>query len=452
MLQSMNYDRSLVDSAPGGPGQRSSLLDSKPPQSPLHGLGMETGGMMGAGGGGGGLDKGGFGGMGMDDQSNKENTNAYGQNYSVGSGGGSGGGGAGGDSGEDGDGSDPPAVVIYLVDPFSFGIDNCDLMRLSTLALLRCFQQIVPGLPENLRHNIFLQTVSLESVLELSESPARETAPQALRGLAFSVYSQAQRPFLYGRDCKTLTGFGPASNAERFFRDNDSKTSIPRYLHQPPFVLAPPPVKKKLSDSSDGNSGASSSNSAVERSSNTLFVNYCLSEDQRWLLASASDERGELCRTTVVNVDIPNKTRRKKASARRFGLRRLFDWVLGVMSLSLSPWRLVVGRIGRIGHGELRGWSVLLGRKSLRRASKQLRDICSWPSDAPTIMSACLVSLEPDSSMRLMADQFTPDERFGQTASRCQLSTPKDASCTHVLVFPTSARAQVRRPSERASC
>jgi len=31
---------------------------------------------------------------------------------------------------------------------------------------------------------------------------------------------------------------------------------------------------------------------------------------------------------------------------------------------------------------------------------------------------------------------------FGQTASNCQLSTPKDATCTHVLVFPTSAKAQ----------
>jgi hypothetical protein len=39
--------------------------------------------------------------------------------------------------------------------------------------------------------------------------------------------------------------------------------------------------------------------------------------------------------------------------------------------------------------------------------------------------------------------QYTPDERFGQTASNCQLSTPKDASCTHILVFPTSAKAQV---------
>ena len=91
----------------------------------------------------------------------------------------------------------------------------------------------------------------------------------------------------------------------------------------------------------------------------------------------------------------------------------------------------------------LLGWSVLLSKKSLKKASKQLRDMCNWQSDVPTILSACLVSMEPDSSLRLMADQFTPDERFGQTASNCQLSTPKDASVTHILVFPTSATAQV---------
>ena len=117
-----------------------------------------------------------------------------------------------------------------------------------------------------------------------------------------------------------------------------------------------------------------------------------------------------------------------QASARRVGLRRLLDWVLSIMSLSMVPWRLVIGRLGRIGHGELRGWSTLLSRKSLKKAIKQLKvcwtfpvcprdqqvtlsplqDQCSWKSDLPTILSVCLISLEPDSVLRLMHDQFTP--------------------------------------------
>ncbi len=94
------------------------------------------------------------------------------------------------------------------------------------------------------------------------------------------------------------------------------------------------------------------------------------------------------------------------------------------------------------------GWSALLSRKSLLRASRHIADICGqcslmYPTNAPTIVSACLVSLEPDSQFRMMTDQVTPDERFGQQSANSNLSTPEDASCTHILVFPTSATTRV---------
>lgn len=108
----------------------------------------------------------------------------------------------------------------------------------------------------------------------------------------------------------------------------------------------------------------------------------------------------------------------------------------------------MVGRVGRIGHSELKSWSWLLSRKALIKASNHLKEICQqckllYPSAAPCVLSACLVSLEPDSSLRLMADQFTPDERFSQASVNCNLSTPQDVTCTHILVFPTSATTQV---------
>ena len=124
------------------------------------------------------------------------------------------------------------------------------------------------------------------------------------------------------------------------------------------------------------------------------------------------------------------------------------DWLLGVMSTGVHPWRLVVGKLGRMGHGELKGWLHLLSRKSLVNSSKHLRDTCKQckflcPGAAPCILSACLVSLEPDSSFRMMPDIFTPDERFGQSSQNCNLNTPQDVTSTHILVFPTSATAQV---------
>lgn len=59
--------------------------------------------------------------------------------------------------------------------------------------------------------------------------------------------------------------------------------------------------------------------------------------------------------------------------------------------------------------------------------------------DTPTILSACLISTEPDPSLRIFPNSFTHDDRFGQGGKYCPLATPEDVSCTHVMVFPTSA-------------
>ena len=64
------------------------------------------------------------------------------------------------------------------------------------------------------------------------------------------------------------------------------------------------------------------------------------------------------------------------------------------MSLSLVPWRLVIGRLGRIGHGELRGWSTLLSRKSLKRAIKQLKVRVSVDVTASQVCVTGAVRLE----------------------------------------------------------
>ena len=318
LLLNLNFDRSLVRES----SQKSVLVDKT--LTPMAGLNCNSGsgsdGYQSGFNGGGGVN---------DDLSGKENSNNFGM-----------------DSPADDKDGELPAVVVYLVDPFSYGggggsdAGGTETQRLSYLALMRCYLQILPHLKGPLKHNIYLQLVSVDSIAELSRPQTTPSMPSGLRGLAFSVYSQVQKPMQYSKDCKSLTGFGPASATERFFKANEARTEIVQNLYQPAFVLAPTPVKKTNSD--------------AERST-SLFVNYCLSEDQHWLLATCCDEKGELVRTTVINVEIPNKTRRKKASARRVGLKKLMDWILSVMASALVPWRLVIGRIGRIGHGELRG-------------------------------------------------------------------------------------------------
>lgn len=56
------------------------------------------------------------------------------------------------------DHGDGPALVVYLIDAFSYSQDWDDhLNRLSMLGLLRCYQQLHATLPEHLQNNMYLQ-------------------------------------------------------------------------------------------------------------------------------------------------------------------------------------------------------------------------------------------------------------------------------------------------------
>lgn len=122
--------------------------------------------------------------------------------------------------------------------------------------------------------------------------------------------------------------------------DFQEKNKAPYRLFTPPYVLAP--MRERVEQAEAFGKG-------FQDQSSVLYISYCLSEDQTWLLAVCTDERGEIFETVTINIDIPNRNRRKKASARRIGLEKLMTFILGVMSQSVRPWRLVVGRLGRIG-------------------------------------------------------------------------------------------------------
>ncbi|CAH2073116.1 unnamed protein product, partial [Iphiclides podalirius] len=324
----------------------------------------------------------------------------------------------------------PPALVIYLVEPPAAHAHHAHALH----ALLRLAAQAHHHLHH---HNPFIKIVSLDGVYELWGG--RGGCGVELRTLAFSVFSGARRLLQHQPNGKSLTGFGTAANANLFLNSKDEKNRAPYRLFSPAWVLAPPRALKEV---------AETWGQACGEQCSVLFVAYCLSHDQRWLLAAATDARGELLDTAAINIHVPARSRRRRsAPARRLGLTKLMDFTLGVMSQAAQPWRLVVGRVGRIGHGELKGWSYLLSRKNLVRASGVLREICGscsalYPGGAPCVLSACLVSTEPDPCLRLMADRFTPDERFSQASIQSHLHTPRDVTATHILVFPTSATTQ----------
>ena len=178
--------------------------------------------------------------------------------------------------------------------------------------------------------------------------------------------------------------------------------------------------------------------------SSTLLCAYCLSSDQRWLVASCTDASGAVLETCTINIEVPNRNRRKKASARKIGLAKLWDFILRVVGRTTLPWRLIIGRFGRLGHGELKGWVCLLSKRNLVMSNKQLRTSCELCSalpnaDIPCIVSACVVSLESHPTVHILHDIVKEEER---QSSQCPLNTPREASTSHILVFPTSTTAQ----------
>ncbi|CAH1719545.1 unnamed protein product [Chironomus riparius] len=334
----------------------------------------------------------------------------------------------------------PPHIVLYIIEPATNGTDSTNLERVVSLSILKHYLNVLNSIPESIKANISFQIIAQESILELGKNRDVNRWSDHMRNLALSVFTQSYRYLSHTNNVKSLTGFGTAAVAEAFLKTKDEKNRTPLKLYTPPYILSTRHAKSENVE----NFGQSI---IEQQCTSIMYCCYCLSEDQSLLLAVITDERGEFLENCAINIDIPNRKRRRKTSARRVGLKKLMDFILGIMSQSVKSWRLIIGRIGRIGHGELKGWSWLLSKPNLVKASKYLKDICKqcsvlYPQAVPSIWSACLVTLEPDSNFRVMPDQFTPDERFSQRSTQSPLSTPQDVTCTHILVFPTSAISQ----------
>ncbi|MEQ2191336.1 hypothetical protein XENOCAPTIV_026810, partial [Xenoophorus captivus] len=188
-----------------------------------------------------------------------------------------------------------------------------------------------------------LQIVPCQYLLQHVRGEDRHIYAQHLKSLAFSVFAQCRRPLPTSTNVKSLTGFGPGLAIDNSLKSPERPECL--RLYTPPFILAP--VKDKQTELGETFGEAS-------QKYNVLFVGYCLSHDQRWLLATCTDLYGELLETSIINIDVPNRARRKKGSVRRLGLQKLWDWCLGLVQMTSVPWRVVIGRLGRMGHGELK--------------------------------------------------------------------------------------------------
>lgn len=142
--------------------------------------------------------------------------------------------------------TNPPAIVIYIVDAFLSGSgrneveeegDEVETGSIWLLGLLRCYTEMLQTLPEGIRPALvlqvdgsfkmiltrpsqlqpasqywifFSQVVSCQHLLQPASGESHLYL-QRLRSLAFSCYSQCRRLLPQQTYIKSLTGFGPAS-------------------------------------------------------------------------------------------------------------------------------------------------------------------------------------------------------------------------------------------------
>lgn len=171
-------------------------------------------------------------------------------------------------------------------------------------------------------------------------------------------------------------------------------------------------------------------------------------------MTCCTDENGELIESTSIQIEIDELGRRRRCSpaqARRIALRKLWEFILVIITQTCKPWRLVIGRLGRLGAGELRAWACLLSKKNLQHVCQQLKESCETCNtlanmETPCILSACLVSMETCSAISVYPEAYSREDRLAAAALYGQQSQipihaaqAHGVSCTHILTFPVSA-------------
>uniref|UniRef100_A0A1I8FDK0 Mediator of RNA polymerase II transcription subunit 13 n=1 Tax=Macrostomum lignano TaxID=282301 RepID=A0A1I8FDK0_9PLAT len=116
-----------------------------------------------------------------------------------------------------------------------------------------------------------------------------------------------------------------------------------------------------------------------------------------YVLHASSDETGaitsggELNYRRLINLRVPDCHRRRKASTRQLGPERLLEWICDLPETRAQRWRLVLSRLGRLGHGELLVWADLLKTGQPAAARRPLGPLCAQSTPIP-ICASCPTS------------------------------------------------------------
>uniref|UniRef100_A0A0R3QPB6 Mediator of RNA polymerase II transcription subunit 13 n=1 Tax=Brugia timori TaxID=42155 RepID=A0A0R3QPB6_9BILA len=368
---------------------------------------------------------------------------------------------------EDEPGTLPHVIVIYLVNPFLLGAEENPLVaRVVTVALMRAFNALLYRLNNKRRPQLQLEMIALQNIFDYCGASAdflkdergrlngydqgrleksqneRLSSSDSLKTIAFSVYTHSRvvlPDIVRGILPKSMTRFGPASAMVDLLNELERKEPIYYKVPSKPFILAPPsPVMQR----------PNCDLMQINTDEAVLFVSYCLIGND-WLAATVTDHQGHSLDNCLINLRLKPDHKRvnmryKQSTQIRDSLYRLWSYILGTLANGTRNWRLVIGRVGRIGHGEFKFWTQILSKSYLKQVGTRMKHVCRachvmpGTSEVPGVLSACLVSLEPEAHLRVFPSSFQHDDRFLKNSRHRALTTPDDTSCTHILVFPTS--------------
>uniref|UniRef100_A0A183C4A1 Mediator of RNA polymerase II transcription subunit 13 n=1 Tax=Globodera pallida TaxID=36090 RepID=A0A183C4A1_GLOPA len=383
----------------------------------------------------------------------------------------------------------PHVIVCYLVNPFgTFGSDAAHrhFGVFASAVLLRMWNEFLHIMPPKRRPQLQLELLSLRSIYdyfafvgggpdvfndvtdddELCASTRRErsSAQDELKRMVFTVYTQTRilRPQIaLDAMTKSMTRFGSMERIKDIIQMFGDSALFFKFNCNP-YLLAPArsfPVSllNNASGHTNAYSSIASNNNKVPlllcpEGERVLFLAYCILPGDDWLCAAVTDERGALLDNTLINL-CPSTTttgqtpgvgiewrHRQRHSQIADALQRLWMFAQSVMLMQeVRNWRLVIGRMGKLGHGEFKQWTEILSKKNLKSRNNALKGKAppeesgavsapchgcaqshGW-AETPALLSACLVSTEPEPHLRVMASTSpgVPSESVGGVGIAC---------------------------------
>lgn len=140
---------------------------------------------------------------------------------------------------------------------------------------------------------LFDQVIPAETILQHQIESDGEFRLTHFKRLSFHIYEQLKRTITHRSRAKSHTGFGPAATEDK------APSHLVLQLYTPAYVLSPKWDFrfKSFADPIE----------QMNQNGSILFCSYCLSDDQRYVLVSCSDERGELKETCSINIEVPDR-------------------------------------------------------------------------------------------------------------------------------------------------